>query len=152
MDESIYGAVSKKFEQINNGVSQKSATMTQLKDKDRYVYYRHHKDSMWIGLGYWMNSTNEKDYPDLNIIIEIAPKTIARQKIITIFKDVVKNNKNWKGYNLSNPKSWSGIKYTKSLQAFLSEDSQIERIKEYFLDGLNDLELILDKNPDLPRN
>jgi hypothetical protein len=152
LDESMFGEVSKRFKHINKGLSQKSASMTQLRDHDRYIYYKYHREKMWAGLGYWMNSTNEKDYPDLGIIIEIAPQSTARNKVIPIFKEIVKNNPNWKGYNLSNPKAWSGITFSKSLQTFLSEDSQIEKIKKYFLEALDEMEEILNKNADLPQN
>lgn len=137
MDETMFGAVSKKFKQINKGISQKSASMTQLRDHDRYIYYRSHKERMWCGLGYWMNSRNEKDYPDVGIVIEVAPQSSMRKEIISTFQSIVSENKSWKGYNLSNPKAWAGITYGISLQSFLSEDSQTEKLKSFLLQDLN---------------
>lgn len=152
MDESLYGAVSKKFKLINKGVSKKSTAMTQLREHDRYIYYKNHKEKLWIGLGYWMNSSNDKEYPDVGIVVEVAPQSAVREKITVAFKNITANNPNWTGYNLSNPKAWCGITYSKSLQTFLADGSQIEKIKTFFLDGLDELEVILNKNTDLPRN
>tara|TARA_Y100000768_G_C23971699_1_gene680879 strand:- start:623 stop:1705 length:1083 start_codon:yes stop_codon:yes gene_type:complete len=152
MDETMFGAVSKKFKQINKGISQKSASMTQLRDHDRYIYYRSHKEKMWCGLGYWMNSRNEKDYPDVGIVIEVAPQSSLRKEIISTFQLIVSENKSWKGYSLSNPKAWAGIRYGISLQSFLSEDSQTEKIKEFFIKGLEEMEEIFEKNEKLPTN
>lgn len=152
MDESMFGTVSKKFEQINKGIPQKSATMTQLKNKDRYVFYKQHKENMASMLGYWMNSGNEKDYPDVGIIIEIAPSSNRRKDVISIFNKIVEKNNSWKGSNLSNPKAWAKIIYRASLQSFLSEESQIEEIKKFFMTGLEEMEKIFNENPDLPTN
>lgn len=152
MDETMFGTVSKKFKQINKGISQKSASMTQLRDHDRYIYYRSHKEKMWCGLGYWMNSRNEKDYPDVGIVIEVAPQSSLRKEIISTFQSIVKENKSWKGYNLSNPKAWAGITYGISLQSFLAEESQTEKIKEYFIKGLEQMEKIFEENEKLPTN
>lgn len=152
MDETMFGAVSKKFKQVNKGISQKSASMTQLRDHDRYIYFRNHKERMWCGLGYWMNSRNEKDYPDIGIVIEVAPQSTSRKEIISTFQSIVSEKKSWKGYNLSNPKAWAGITYGISLQNFLSEESQTEKIKEFFIKGLEEMEDIFEKNTMLPAN
>lgn len=152
MDESMLGDVAKRFKEINKGKSQKSTSMTELRNHDRYIYYKNHKEKLWIGLGYWMNSKNEKDYPDVGIVIEIAPSSIVKKEVITVFKEITKTNPNWSGYNLSNPKAWSGITYSASLQTFLSEESQIEKIKEFFLQGLEELEKIINGNTNLPTN
>lgn len=152
MDESMFGKVSKRFKQVNKGHTQRGASMTQLRKHDRYIYYCDHKERLWSGLGYWMNSTNEKDYPDVGIIIEIAPQSIYRKEVISTFKSIVEQRKSWRGYNLSNPKAWAGITYGRSLQSFLSDDSQLEKIKEFFLIGIDEMEEIFKENPNLPAN
>lgn len=152
MDESMFGDIAEKFKKINNGISQSSTCMTELKNHDRYIYYRMHTDKLWIGLGYWMNSMNEKDYPDVGIVIEIAPSSTIQEDVINTFEEILKKNQNWDGYNLSNPKSWAGITYSKSLQMFLSVDNQVEEIKIFFLKGLDELEQIIKQNNKLPLN
>lgn len=150
MDETMFGEVSIKFTEINKGISKKSASMTELRNHDRYIYYRKHKELMWSGLGYWMNSANEKDYPDIGIFLEVSPQSSHRKEIILTFQSIIKENKSWKPYNLSNPKAWSGITYGKSIQSFLSEESQIEKIKEFLIKGLDQLEQFFLKYEKLP--
>ena len=39
LDESMYGQVSDRFKEINNGISKNSASLTQLRNYDRYIYW-----------------------------------------------------------------------------------------------------------------
>ena len=150
MDETMFGKVSNQFSHINSGRSKRSTCTTELGKYDRYIYYRTHQDGLWCGLGYWMNSTNEKEYPDVGIILEINPNSSKRKEIINTFNLVIQEYKSWKGYNLSNPKAWSGITYSSSLQSFLSENSQTEKIKDFFIEGLKQMEEIFSKYENLP--
>lgn len=152
MDESMFGEVSKKFELINHGISQKSTMMTQLRDNDRYVYYQYHNNRMKCMLGYWMNSRNEKDYPDIGIIIEIAPQSTDRKNVISTFKKISEKYDSWQTVSIINPKDWAKLSYRTSLQTFLSEESQIEEIKKFFINGLNEWKQIINEYPDLPTN
>jgi hypothetical protein len=152
MDESMFGEVSTRFKEINKTLSQKSASMTQLRDNDRYIYYSFHKKNMLSRLGYWMNSKNEKDYPDIGVEIVIEPQSSCRDNVISTFKTIVENNTSWNEQGLSNPKAWAKITYQKSLQSFLSEENQIEEIKKFFMIGLDEMERIFIENPNLPKN
>lgn len=153
LDESMYGQVSEKFQQINHGISKKSASMTQLKDKDRYLYYRAHHQTMWVWLGFWMNSNTEKEYPEVGIVIEVAPNSDKRKEIIKIFSEIEANNKDykdWEGVNLNYSSKWASVGVRKSLQQYLSFPNQIQKIKDFYLFYLDELENMFNEYPQLP--
>ncbi|MEO2082278.1 MAG: PD-(D/E)XK nuclease family protein [Leeuwenhoekiella sp.] len=152
MDETMFGEVQQSFSRINNGMSRDFTCITELGKYDRYMYYKEHSHKLWCGLGYWMNSDNEKDYPELNIVIEIGPKSIKRKEVVDIFKSILKEYKDWTGYDLSDPSQHSGIAFSSSLQTFLSKENQIEEIKQFFRKGLEQLEAIFTSYKTLPLN
>jgi len=151
LDESMYGQVSEKFKEINNGISKHSASLTQLRNHDRYIYWADHNEKMWVGLGYWMNSMNEKEYPEIGIVIEVAPNSNKREAITKALSNITEKFSDWNGYNLNSPTDWAGIFVGNSLQAFLSSENHIEEIQNYFIDKLNELDKILTEFPELPR-
>ena len=152
MDETMFGEVSQSFSRINNGMSRDFTCITELAKHDRYMYYKEHQHKLWCGLGYWMNSDNDKDYPELNIVIEIGPRSPKRKEVVDIFKSILKEYKDWTGYDLADPSQHSGIAFSSSLQTFLSKENQIEEIKQFFRKGLEQLEAIFTSYRTLPLN
>lgn len=151
LNETMFGKVSKRFKEINNAISEESTIYTQLRNHDRFTYYVFHEDGLTVFLGYWMNSENEKEYPDLGLYIEIAPSSTNRQPIIDIFSEIVNNYDHWSEFRLNDPTKHVGITSFKSLQDFLSSENQIAEIQNYFLERLDDLEQMFADFPELPK-
>lgn len=146
MNETMFGDVKKMFKNISGSVSQNSSVMTELRKHDRYIYTSDQNNKVWTGLGYWMNSNNEKEYPELGIVIEVAPRSEKRKEIITVFKDISTNIEQWESYSLNNDTAWAGVFIRKSLQSFLASQNQIIDIQEYFKSSLQDLKNIFDQH------
>ncbi|MCG7501143.1 PD-(D/E)XK nuclease family protein [Tenacibaculum sp. Mcav3-52] len=151
MDETMFGEISKRFEEINRAAPKSSTALTQLGRNDNYTYWLYHNDHMSVSLGYWMNSNNEKEYPEIGIAIEIESRTKKREQITQVFKQIVNSYTNWEPDNLELHTGSSSIYSTKSLQAFLSCEDHITEIKKYLHQKLDELESILDEYTQLPR-
>jgi len=151
MNETMSGDVKKLFNKISGSVSQTSSIMTQLRIHDRYIYTSNQNYKVWTGLGYWMNSHNEREYPDLGIVIEVAPKSEKRKEIISAFKAISTNFENWESYSLDNVSAWAGVFNRKSLQSFLASQTQIVDIQQYFKHSLKELENIFAQYPVLKK-
>ena len=151
MNETMFGDVKKEFKKISGSVSQDSSIMTELRKHDRYIYTSDQNYKVWTGLGYWMNSNNEKEYPEIGIVIEVAPRSEKRKEIITAFKAISINFEYWESYSLNNDNAWSGVFIRKSLQTFLASQNQIGDIQEFFKVSLNDLKNIFNQYPVLKK-
>ena len=145
MDETMYGEVYNKFQSIFKNVNKDSSSMTQIRDHDRYIYYSHRQNGLWVGFGYWLNSFSEKNYPVLKLFIELNPNSSKYSEIVTVFKTISeKENSLWKGYNLNESKNWSGISISSNLKEHLGREDHVQSVKEFFLRTLNEYERIKD--------
>ena len=144
MDETMYGEVSLKFKNLTGKISQHSSSMTQIRDHDRYVYFTRHKSGVDFMLGYWLNSFNEKEYPDVSIVIEIGPKIKNRKAIIAKIKEIENSDgkSKLKSYNLDSPTDWAGIYLSRSLKSFLTFDDHIKEIQKFFLISLDKIDKV----------
>ena len=52
LNDTMYGEVSEKFNELAGGMSQSSVSMTQLKDHDLYIYLSFQEEGLWVGLEY----------------------------------------------------------------------------------------------------
>lgn len=147
MDETLFGDVSGNFKKVNGKIAQASTCMTQLKSHDRYVYYATHNSRVTVLLGYWMNSKNEKEYPEIGIQVEISPNAKRNIEIREIFKKVIDEFDGWDAYSLSNITEWSAVFKKQSLQHIISNNDHIKIIKDYFIAIIQDLENIFRKYP-----
>ena len=136
MDETMHGVVSEKFIEATGGISQDASSMTQIKNHDRYIYYKNKKNKIWIGLGYWLNAFNNEEYPGLSFCVEVAPSSAKYDEIKTIMRAIVARESDWYGYNLEVEKSWSNIGYSSNLKAFLTKDNHIQAIQDFFLKAI----------------
>jgi hypothetical protein len=150
LEEVMIGQVSDLFEQINGRKSKHSASLTQLRNHDRYIYWAEHNDGLSVMLGFWMNSTNEKQYPEVKVVIEVAPNSKKRELVTKELDRISKKHADWEGYDLNSPSTWAGVAAEKSLQDFLSEEDHIEKIKGFFMEKLDELKVIFKENENLP--
>ena len=150
MDACMFGEVREEFQRINRGVSQESTSLTQLRDHDRYIYWKNHMDGLIIGLGFWMNSENEKPYPEVGIMIQVKPSSSKRNEVVNIFNKILDKDDKWEGSNIHDPSKWATIYCRQSLQVFLSKENHIGEIQEYYGDSLKKVEQISIDYPDLP--
>jgi hypothetical protein len=148
MDETMFGETSLLFEKvIGKKRTQDSTRLTQLENHDRYVYYAAYKNKLHIFLGYWMNSDNEKEYPEVGVELDISPNAEINSTLKNIFKEISDKYETWKSHNLNDPKRWAIVFRKKSLQEFLSESDHVESIKSYLKDVLGDLDSLFTEHP-----
>lgn len=151
IDETMFGDVSSLFKKTNGSISQPLTCFTNFKRYDRYIYTSDQNYKLWCGLGYWMNSKNEKEYPELGLVLEVSPNSSKRKEIIQIFKEIREKRENWKSYSLENNTAWSGIYIQESLQTFISSENQIIDIQNYFKEILIELKNIYELYPILKK-
>ena len=149
MDETMFGEISKLFKKVNGVITQPSACLTQLKKHDRYVYYAYHNKAITIFLGFWMNSRNEKEYPEIGIEIELNPNSEQNENIRKIFQQIIEIHEDWDSNSLSDLSNWAKVRNKRSLQDFLSTKDHIGNIKLFFSESLTELESILKNNLEL---
>jgi hypothetical protein len=151
LNETMYGVVSKRFEELTKSISSKTASLTQIRHHDRYIYFSYQKDGLWVGLGYWLNSFTDKPYSDLVFIIEVGPKSSRRNEILEAFKEIVaKNDSKWRIYNANDPTGWASIRIVSSLKNFLKGEDHISNTQAFFMEALDEFQKIKDQNPELP--
>ncbi len=137
------------FKKINGSISRPDSCFTQLRRHDRYIYTAELKNQVWVGIGYWMNSQTDREYPEVGVIFEVRPTSDKRKEMITTFNNIKDLDERkeledslWKSYSLDNPTEWAGIYKTKGLQRFLSDSNHVESIKEYFKKMISEIEQI----------
>lgn len=150
MDECMGGEVYNRFEAVNNGISKYSVLSTQLVKHDRYIYWANHQDEVWVGFGFWMNSNNEKMYPDVAMTIECYKNASKRDEIVSMFRKIAADEA-WVCRNFNDPSGWPSINFEKSLQDFLSAENHVKEIQQFFLECFSRLEEIFREYPELPR-
>lgn len=151
MKETMSGDVKKNFKKISGSIKKESSMMTELRKHDRYIYTSDQNYKVWTGLGYWMNSNNEKEYPEVGIVVEVAPSSEKRKEVVTAFRELSENSKKWNSYSLNNDNAWAGVHLRRSLQSFLSSKNQIIDIQQYFMDSIKELETIFNQYPILKK-
>ena len=152
MEQTMWGEVSQKFKMVLGSISQRSTTITQLHQHERYLMYSGMPDKWWCGLGFLLNTSSSTDYPTVCLLLEVDPRSARQAEIIKAMKAICKENSDWKGYELDNSRAWSRIVLGRSLQSFLSEEDHIATIKEFFMKSLDELSKIEVKYSDLPWN
>jgi hypothetical protein len=143
MDEILLEEIYSRFKQVSGDATQHSTCLTQLKSHDRYVYYSKQKDKINILLGFWMNSENEKEYPEFGIQIELNPSSKKNKEWRESFRRISELHQGWEPYNLDNPNAWCGVSKKDSLQQIISEDNHILKVKTLLNDWITELEEII---------
>lgn len=140
LDECLNAAVTSRFKKLNNdGISRHVDCMTQLRDHDRYIYYASHEHEFWMGIGFYLNANNEKEYPEAVLLLEAYPNATKRDTIIQSFRQIQKDSTGWEAYKLNEPKAWSGIYKPLSLQSVLSSENHIQAIQTFFFEVMNEV-------------
>jgi len=139
MDDTMYGEVSNKFIKLIGKISTHAKGMTQLRNHDRYIFDSHHAGGFQFLLGYWLNSFNDHEYPEVKLVIEVGPNWDNRKVVVPKLKKIISQEEysEWGSYALGSPSSWAGIYVSRSLKSFLHSEDHIESIKKFFLSELD---------------
>jgi hypothetical protein len=150
MEETMWGEVSQRFEEVLGGIKKRSTALTQIQSNGRYLMVAYIPNGRWwCGLGFTLKTSNLTDYPTVCLVLEVDPKSPRRAEIIEFMKELCEQD-DWRGVELNNPRAYAGIVREKSLQDFLSEEDHIAAIKEFFLQVLEELNEIKGKYSNLP--
>jgi hypothetical protein len=141
MDESFRGSVEEKFKKINRGVKfdpEKAAQDLLFLEDYLYIagYY------FWIGIGYSLTDTIDKDYADVGGAIVVEPEfSKNRAQVIASLKEFAKKNDSWKPRgNQYDKKEAFWIEKLRSLKEFINSEDDIDLIQLWFLEILSDVE------------
>lgn len=149
MDETMGSKVSQRFQEIMNPIK------PQYKRNEIQIYERYIKQAWiengkwWVGLGFFLNTSNVTDYPRVCLLIEVASNSRHRAEIVDAMKDICSQFR-WQAYHLDNSPEWPRIVRQKSLREFLSQDDHVAAIQEFFMEALDELEQIKRQYPTLP--
>jgi hypothetical protein len=149
MEETMWGEVSQRFENVLGTIRRKNVALTELQRHGRYLMITWMPGKWWCGLGFILKTSSLTDYPIVRLVLEVDPNSQRRVEIIEAMKAICEQY-GWRGYDLDNPKGWARIVREKSLQDFLSEEDHMVAIKKFFLQALDELEKIKDQHSKLP--
>ena len=152
MQETMWGKVMTEFKNILGGVRKRASALTQIDYNEQYMMMADMPDSWWVLLGFVLRTDSLTDYPKVRLVVQVHPKSPRRAEIITVMKDICKQEKwkNWEGRELDDSRAFSRIIREQSLQDFLSELDHITAIEEFFLKALSELKDIRSQYPTLP--
>lgn len=150
MDETMYGEVSARFEEVTGDLRSRATTLSRIQEHNRYLLYSLMQQnwSFWCGIGYQLQPGIIVDYPAAGLILEVSPTMTQRQDIIGAMREIAEN-RGWYSWNLSE-RTWSGITRERSLRDFLSSPDHVAEIKKFFLESLDELQEIKTQYPHLP--
>ena len=141
----LNGKVKDKLNELGIGTCTLAAMMTQLKNHDRYVFYRGYGAGITFFVGFWMNSRNSvMDYPEIKFVIELDKNSKKRKEIIPALRKIADDNpKRWYQYNLdTDVKNWSGITIHSSIQNFLHKEDHVAEMESFLIKALEDFEKV----------
>lgn len=150
MDESFQGPVEEMFKGITNGVKYDPDSADEnLRDYEDYFYVV--GDLFWVGIGYVLTNTIDKDYPDVGGTIAVEPGFSNREQVISALSEFERENDGWKlRGNPYDKKEAVWIEKLRSLKEFINSEDDIALIQTWFLEVLLDVEKFQKGNPHLP--
>lgn len=136
MNETLFGQISQRFEEVVGSVSTPRRTRHELRH-DRYILISRVTTgrNMWFGIGYWFQET---DYPMVGAELEMYPNAPEQDQILSMMRELSRAQE-WEDHKLNRPKKWSNIKKQKPLSAFLAGEDHVSAVKSYFFDLLDEL-------------
>lgn len=151
MEETMWGKVSQRFKEVIGAIKKQHTALTEVQRHERYLMAASMPSGKWwCGLGFLLKTSSLTDYPTVRLMLEVEPNSPHRVEIIEAMKDICGQFNDWKGYQLNEPKAWSGIVREKSLRDFLSQEDHIVAIEKFFLEALDELDQIKHKYSQLP--
>jgi hypothetical protein len=148
MDESMGGKVNEYFSRFGKN-KKETVSGGSFDHVGRYIL-KIQGGNMWIGLGFWLESNEPREYLEVKVQIEISDKAADWAAKASSLQTISSNMEGWGTYNLNVPKSWAGIYRAKSLQQIISTEDHIAEIQRFFLDALSDVEKMRAQHPELP--
>lgn len=153
MEAVMWGNVFHRFEEVlgehKSLEFRKRRALQNIQWHKRYIVGSWMPERWWCLMGFFVSSTNSSEYPIVRLVLEVDPKSPKRQEIIHELRKIA-NDSAWNSYSLDIPGAWSCIALERSLRDFISLDDHVFAIEKFFLDALQDLEIIRTQYPQLP--
>jgi hypothetical protein len=152
MEEVIGGEVERAFRKFVGASQKMTYSNLHFHEHGRFILHQEMNHGMWVGLGFWLRSEEEDEYPKVKVQLEISPNSMMRDEANEIFEEILRTDgfHEWKAYNLDNPRAWSGINYYVSLQDIMSDREHIERLQAILLEEIDLLVKAKEMYPELP--
>lgn len=135
MDE-IFNNIIPKFESITSKTAGQIPE-TQLKKIYGYVYYGPLGNKIRVYIGFWMNSEESIDYPEIGIAIELIGSGKRNDQLLNTFTKISNEKSVWK-LNLEK----YVLSQKTSLQTILNTENHINEIQKKFEEIILDLKQI----------
>jgi hypothetical protein len=147
MDDCLDGDVDRKMQEYFGKPAEWSNRNTQLRDHKRYYKVDSQGNwNTWVGCGF---NLSKDDYPSVSVIYEVNPKYKQRKAVIKAMKEFLNDHPDWKGISLDDNSKWSHIVCSKSMAEFATQEDQIGEIQRFFIAGLEEINKLRIKYPDL---
>ena len=149
MDETLFGEVSSRFEEVVGNVSTRRAILRQFQHR-RYVLVGGMISNGYLqcGAGFWFD---EGDYPEVGLLIDMSPNVADKDPVMKMLWDL-QREQNWLGYRLNQPENWPGVYKSKALNEIIMIDDHVRAIKDYLLELLEEVAEIKKRYADVPWN
>jgi hypothetical protein len=153
MDETLWGDVSYKFEDVLGKVSSCCKASLQLGKHGRYVMYAQ-LGKGWdfeCLLGYWLPNQSPTAAVRLGVAFTSNPKSLVRTQVIEAFRKLAeKSDGAWASGGLFDAKAWAWVSKGRDLPALMGPGDHVQAIKRHFLQLLNEVKAFKDEHPGLP--
>lgn len=149
MDETLFTEVAEEFEAIFGKRRRGNTAMSQMA-KQRYVLVvAFGKQWDWECLvGYWLPSDNPSEGIGVGVDLGGRPYTANGKKAVAAFRKFFRTRPGWDASGLENEK-WCMISRRKDLRAFMSQNDQVNAIKQYLLSLLGEVKQFKEAYPRL---
>jgi len=124
MQATLNEEVKSRFKEIT-GINPLLTDVNQLQN-NRYFLWAWPTPDWWIGIGFSFASDEGNEYPTVRLQLEVSTraKPMSRHQIIEAMRAIA-NRAEWRSYNLSTTRAWSGVLREHSLRTVLGSDDHV---------------------------
>jgi len=116
----------------------------QVRNCNRYIYYRDQDNWFWIGIGFWLDGP----FPKVGLNVEVDPKHSQQQEIVAAFKDLDGFENRWALYHTT--EGWDGAWARRPITDFFNSEDHVDAIKTWLKMCIEDLTGFKKRHPELP--
>lgn len=150
-DETLGGEVRTELKRFaGNKVRRETHSMWEMRTFQRYLnraFLQGH--DLFCDLGYQLGKVDESayssilrisagGYPEAFVDLEAQPRAEGREDSIAAMKKIALSD-DWEPFNLDSPSDWAGVRRSKSLTDFLSEEDHVAALQRFFIESISQL-------------
>ncbi len=158
LDEALRSGPAQRFAEYLGGKNRDAASLTQLRDHNRYVIYRDFDRAhayFSVVMGYQFGVEGD-DYPELRLQLGAIPGGAVGSQVSNAFQGLdgsvsgVAHAAPWSAWDLRPGTNWIGAHLSVPLRALLAADDHLAAVRGTFDGLLDELERVMRAHPALP--